>query len=471
MSDKPNPDQNFRAALHEQWDLLSEFRSLFFGPDGQGNFYGGGQMAAPGGVQYSNAIIRFFRTIWFNRIQRWTAEWMFKTNGYAISAIDNMTSMTLGEGFSYKYENEAQNKKLQAFFKKNKWSSRSREGFQKVLVDGECFFRIFKQADDLPLLRWICPDFVFGSAGDNPDSLGILTEKDDYETVTGYRVNNVVIPASKVQHRKLGWAEDFRGTSVLFAIGPILDQAAELLTSLCSTAEQLSRFTAVVEHKSDQDSIRDMNYNIPNQPGNYPDYNTPQWVGRNCTPSEFYPRNSIVRHGDDQKWNFPGQYIDGEKYVSVLRAALRLAAARVGLPENVLSQDNDSIAAYNGQMVANSHIVKGFEMWQQKQVEWDVELLEMCGFDTTDLLIVQPEVAIPNKNTPVEQGEFLIKNRMASKSTVAKLFEVDYEKELPQIKIEDAADPVANELEQAAVEDGDEGVVVDEAPEEKITEE
>lgn len=404
-------------AMKESWNIFGEIKSMFL-PDGQGSLWSPIN-ANPG---LSNTLLIYYRSPWFNKIQRWVAEVLRKTNPVAISAVDNLTQMILGEGFVYTCESASEQKRLDEWMKKQNWCWRQREILEKLIVDGEVFIRLFN-TKDYPNLRLVSPDLVY----DNKSGLGINFSEGDYEEVISYHVNKEDVPESEMQHRKLGWSDEVRGTSLLFPIIQHCVNAEELVVNLNRTATALSKFAAIRTHDATSQQVDTYRSDIQSRQRNRDYTDCVNGVpGHNV---EDYPAGSIVDASKYTTWEFPGAAIDGEKYVSILRATLRVIAARVGLPENVLSQDQDSIAAYSGQMVANSHVVKGIENWQRRINDWDMELFEKAGFNTDKISITNPEVAMPDPTAQVAIGQFLLSSQIASKQTIGKMFEVNFEDE------------------------------------------
>lgn len=416
--------------IEESWGIVNQLQKYLFGPDANGSYWQPVVGTAPGA---SNAFLHFFRTALFNRWQRMQARFLYKVNGYAISLVDSMASMIIGEGFNYVCEDESEQQRLDEMFRLNKWHHRRCDSFKRVLVDGEVFERMFGDK-----LRFVDPDSVF----DDTYNLGVITSPNDYEDIIEYVIHNrtsiETVPADQIQHRKLAGFDELRGTSVLFAVASHLVDAEQLLKNLTRTADQLARIAWVRTHEANAASVLAYRSSIQSQPQNQ---RHDQFIdGRHSLEnSENYRAGTVLDTSDATKIEFPGQGIQADSFISVLRAELRLVAARAGIPENVLSQDQDSMAAYTASLVADSHCVKAMEGWQRKLIDWDLDLLEMMGFDRDKLHITGPEIAIHDRKQLVEVGNFLIDKRLASKETVGKMFEIDYDEEKEQI-LQDAAD-------------------------------
>lgn len=434
-----NEQLSINKCLEESWDLVQDLRQLLYGPDSDGTRWS--QVGS--GPGNANAILYYFRTPFFNRIQRWQAQYLAKTNSFAISAVENLVNMVIGQGFEFRAKNASQQNKLDEWLKRNKYHQRSRTSFYKLLVDGESFYRIF--GDEL---RHVDADHVYDQQGS-----GIITSPDDYEDVQAYVINQQRVPADEIQHRALKWPEEKRGTSILFAIIQHLVNAEMLTFNMCRSIDQQVRFAAIRTHESPQGSVELFKAGIQATQASMfgPEYSMHSGGGHENI--ERYEAGTILDLPTNVKMEFPSSTINGTQAVHILRATLRLCAARVGLPENVLSQDQDSMGAYSASLVADSHCVKGLESWQQRLIDWDTELLERLGFE--DVVIIPPDCAIHDKDTQIKQGEFLLRNKVASKQTVGKSFEIDYEEEKPMIEKDVAEDP---NMQGSDEENGDDGL-------------
>src|SRR5262249_48848665 len=116
--------------------------------------------------------------------------------------------------------------------------------------------------------------------------------------------------------------------------------------------------------------------------------------------------------------------LPAESYVAALEATLRKCSAHFFLPDGVfnLRSANES---YNSELVSNSIIVRKIEALQHEWMQYDLELLEMCGFDTDDVSLIAPEVSVVDRTKLVQEMEFLLQQGLISKQTVSKSFGLD----------------------------------------------
>ncbi len=462
MNEELQQFAEMKKAVDESYGLLSNFGPSLWGPDMDGTFWQPIGPGVAGGQPLTESALYYYQTPYFNLIQRVQGLWLYKNNGFAISGISSLVNMVIGTGFQYICDSPREQDRLDNWMHANDYEHRSREAFEKLLTTGEVFYRLTGDEVEKDKIRFVQPGRVHDGA--TPKSAatsnnGIVSNPNDYEDIYGYMIDGAEVPAAEVQHRKLGWTEDKRGTSILFAIGPALIEASGLLFSLARTAKTLSKFAGVRYIDGDQQAAEAFRSKIrgatspPIQVGlgvvDIPyGYNS----GNRCDNEEYYRPGTFLDIPKAVKVDFPGQYIDGDKYVSVLRAVLRLAAARFGLPENVLSQDQDSIAAYNGQLVADAHCTKGLRAWQKRLVHWDLELFGKAGFDTKRIKAELPEVAVNDKESQAKVAKFLLGAKLAAPSTAAAGFGLDYDAEKEQM-VAQGVDPTPPDY--AAQPDGD----------------
>jgi hypothetical protein len=100
----------------------------------------------------------------------------------AEQAVRLWTDYSLGQGISYKADDDGVQNKLEAFCKhrRNKSlmsSEGQRKSCKKLLIDGEVFFAVFTEDDGRKVIRYIDPLQI----------TDIITDPDDEEHVLGYR--------------------------------------------------------------------------------------------------------------------------------------------------------------------------------------------------------------------------------------------------------------------------------------------
>lgn len=367
-----------------------------------------------GSMPWANAYNRFFHTIYFYRVARWQSDFLYFANPYATACIDSLVNSVVGSGFTYQCETDEEQEKLAEFIQKSKWKKRSREAAIRTMKSGECFLRKFGDDD----MRFVEPDLVFDS-----EHMGIETEEDDYETIKRYWINEQPVEPDQIQHRKLALSGEKRGVSILFSISSHLQAAEQLLHNLTRTADQQSRIAWIVEHEANQASVKEYEASIRNQlaPGE-------RWAGTIGGKYTEIEAGATIHTNKGSTWQFPGAALDASKYIEVLHAVLRLCASRVGIPETVLT-NMDEMGAYNSSIIASNHATRGMTVLQEQFAEWDLDLFEMFGFDRSRIKVIAPEIPKHDVNQTVAAVNCLKTNNLASDSTLAKMFDVNYEHE------------------------------------------
>lgn len=418
-----------KQAIAESLNFLGQLQIDLLGPDQQGVLWqqtAGGNGPYPPVANYLNVILQ---TSYFNKVQRWLARYLYKTNAFAISAIDGLTDLVIGPGYRIVAEADAVQRQIDAWVEENNWEERVHEAYQRYLVDGEVFFRVFGQK-----VRFVDPDLVYADV--DGATQGIKTAADDYETVEGYYVhraaswNNVageaqLVPASEMQHRKQAFSYEPRGFSTLLAVYHQILKATQLLDNLATTLDAQARIAVIRQHDAAKEQVKEFRGSLDNvRP--YPTSNTATGPTENV---ESYPAGSVVDTGINTSIRLPGEGLMADKYIPVLRAILRVVACRCGLPEPLLTADMDSIAAYNGQLVPNSHLMRSTKRKQQQWSRQDLRLLAKCGIPTKDVHIQFVSPVIVDKAQEATIVKMLLEKGILSKETAAAVFDFNYESE------------------------------------------
>lgn len=406
------------------YGFVAELRKLLFGPDKDGTLWMGIGGSNP---PFSNSVNYYLRSEYAHKLARWQSQFLYRTSPIATAGIDALVNLVLGQGLQYLCDADSEQRLLDEWIDENDWDCRSRETFCKTLTDGESFLQRFGKK-----VRAVSPDQIYDS-----QTQGIVTDPDDYETVLHYVVNRqnkekINVPAKDMQHRKLSHRDEKRGIPILFPIAEQLVEATDMLESLNRTCNFLSRIGAVRESSAPQASVQSYLSDIQALPQNRKPPNVDN--GREQENVEHYAPGSIITTANTIKWTFPAASMDAASYTEVYQVVVELCAARLGIPASVLSGSQKDMAAYTAALVADSHCVKSLEQWQQRCIRWDKQLFKMFGFDVKKINIVAPEIAIHDKKAQIELGNFLLDKKLASKQTVGKIFEIDYEAELPQIE-------------------------------------
>jgi len=435
-----------KQAIAESLNFLGQLQLDLLGPDQRGVLWqqtAGGNGPYPPVANYLNVILQ---TSYFNKVQRWLARFLAKTSPYSISAIEGLTDLVIGPGYRIVAEADSTQRRVDAWVEENNWTHRVHEAYQRYLIDGEVFFRVFGTK-----VRFVDPDLVY--ADTDGATQGIVTDPNDYETVTAYCVhkaaswNNVagqpdLVPANEMQHRKQAFSYEPRGFSTLLSVYHVILKATQLLDNLATTLDAQARIAVIRSHDASKDAVKEFRGSLDNlgqQPCN------PTGTGATETV-EKYDAGSIVDVGKTTTVTFPSEGLQADKYVDVLRAMLRQVACRCGLPEALLTADMDSIAAYAGQVVPNSHLMRSTKRKQQQWSDQDLQLIRLCGIPTKDVHIQFTSPVIVDKTQEAAIVGMLMAQKALSKATAAATFDFDYDSEKELIKQEQADAPPAPQL-------------------------
>ena len=302
-------------------------------------------------------------------------------NEFAINGHENRISYIVGPGHKYRITPKPGRQVplellarveefLQEFLRINKWHHRQQEIVRRKDRDGEVFLRLFVGPDGMTRVRFVEPEQVSTppSQSANPAaSFGILTDPQDVETVLGYFIDGQFVDASVIQHRKLGVdANVKRGLPLFFPVRANLRRAEKLLRNMSVLAEVQSAIALIRKHTTAARSALEQFVRQEAQPQ--------PAVGVQATPIRRYGPGTILDVFAGVDYDFPASRINAANYVAVLQAELRAIAARLVMPEFMLTSDASN-ANYASTMVAEGPAVKMFERLQQDMIADDLEVL------------------------------------------------------------------------------------------------
>jgi len=366
-------------------------------------------------------------------------------NEFAINGHENRISYVVGTGHKYTVipklgvdPPEGLTEKLQAlldtFLVANRWMQRQQEIMRRRDRDGEVFLRLFN-VGNLLKVRFIEPGEVRVPQGyeTRPEmSWGVETDPDDVEEIVQYWVNDETIPATDIQHRKLG--VDFnckRGIPLFHSVRRVLEQIERLQDNMTTVAGIQTAFALIRYHesasKSTIESFRSGLANI-NQ--------TNQVTGETRHYTQ-YPAGSILDVQGSTRYEFPSQGVDASRFVEVKQAALRGVAARLCMPEFMFTSKSDDVN-YASALVGEGPAVKMFERLQAETREADLEIMwralqAATGLDNlqevVDIEVGMPRVSVRDEKQEAEVNEIYERMGVKSIQTICSEVGVDYEQE------------------------------------------
>ena len=372
------------AALHRQlheafdelWHDVVDPREAFYDSDGTSWLPLAGSSGGPSaGVPFSNeqelaAIRSQCRTL-------------AVCNEFAINALENRVSYIVGSGHTYR---AATKKHVQApgdlagqvqavldrFLTENHWHRRQQEIVRRRDRDGEALLRFFITPAGALSVRFVEPGLVatpWQWSSTPHASFGILTDRDDVETVLAYFVEGQQVDAANIQHRKAH--VDFnvkRGLPLFFPVYKNLKRAEKLLRNMSVLAEIQSAIALIRKHH------RGTRASVQQFVSDQADATVASAAtGKTTNFKRFAPGTILDAYGNIE-YDFPAAAIDAGSYVTVLQAELRAIASRLVMPEFMLTSDASN-SNYASTMVAEGPAIKHFERLQAEQIADDLAVL------------------------------------------------------------------------------------------------
>jgi capsid protein len=293
------------------------------------------------------------------------------SNEFAINAMTNRQSYIVGKGFQYTVHGpdelaEQAQAVLDEFIARCVWAEREREAVWRCDRDGEAFIRLFHVGRGKTEIRFVEPEWVRDYAATMQKRFGVITDPDDIENVLGYEIverpqvtwTATEVPAEEVVHIKLN--TDFtakRGLPTLFAVRKNLERADKLLRNMSTLAQIQATFALIRKHK--QYSAAAIN---TFQQGNADVSLSSPYTGNTQYLKQYSP-GTILDVSDNTDYEFPAAGVNGSQLVTILQAELRAIAARLVMPEYMLTVDASN-ANYASTLVAEAPAVKHFEALQ-----------------------------------------------------------------------------------------------------------
>ncbi len=352
-------------------------------------------------------------------------------NEFAINGHENRISYVVGSGHSYRAVAKARGESaeslvadvqvlLDEFMHVNRWHQRQQEIVRRRDRDGEAFLRLFTDREGMTRIRFIEPDQIAtppGAENDPALTFGIHTDPDDVETVRNYCVDETWIDADQVQHRKANVDGNVkRGLPLFYPVRKNLRRAEKLLRNMSVVAEIQSAIAIIRKHASGtRGSIENFVQNGADQTRTNPT------TGRTSHFRRYAP-GTILDAFADTDYEFPAAGIDAARYVEVLQAELRAIAARLVMPEFMLSS-NASNANYASTMVAEGPAVRMFERLQHDLIADDLALFDRVlvravqagrlphdAMASVSIQATPPNLAVRDRLREAQADQILVRN-------------------------------------------------------------
>jgi capsid protein len=304
------------------------------------------------------------------------------TNEFAINAHENRISYLVGAGHTYRaavkkgaLAAEGLQRDVQAvldeFCRVNAWRARQEEIVRRRDRDGEAFLRMFFAADGTTRVRFVEPGQIVTPAvlaSDAAATCGIQTDADDVETVLAYYVDGQRVEADEIQHRKANVdANVKRGLPLFYPVRKNLRRAEKLLRNMSVLAEVQSAIALVRKHRGPATGVQQ--FAAATADGSM----TNSATGRTTNFKRFAP-GTILDVPATTEYDFPAAALDAGSFVAVLKAELRAIAARLVMPEFMLTSDASN-GNYASTLVAEGPAVRMFGRLQARMIEEDLFVL------------------------------------------------------------------------------------------------
>lgn len=437
---QPSLEQRLLEAADELWDNYVDARDAYLDGDGAAWL-----PVSPDHEQGATSV-PYLNEHQLSEI-RSQCRTLALSNEFAINGHENRVNYIVGHGHAYRVmpsvraSFDSTNDEslarlcgdvqafLDDFISENQWHRRQQEIVRRRDRDGEAFLRLFVDARGMTRIRFVEPDQVRTPANhrDDPSSrFGIQTDAQDVETVEGYWIDGQWTDARQIQHRKTNVDSNVkRGLPLFYPVRKNLRRAEKLLRNMSTVAEIQSAIALIRKHNAGtQDSIRRFVERQAEASSTNPT------TGRTSHLKRYEP-GTILDAFAGTDYQFPAAAIDASSYVAVLQAELRAIAARLVMPEFMLTSDASN-SNYASTMVAEGPAVRMFQRLQHDMIQEDTELMRRAVQSAVDadklpdgtldhVLIeaVPPSLAVRDRFREARADEILVKNNAMSVQTMA----------------------------------------------------
>ncbi|MCF0233518.1 MAG: phage portal protein, partial [Thermoguttaceae bacterium] len=323
-------------------------------------------------AEKSFAIFRPENEHYFNNAREISRE-LCRENPFAVNALENRVNFAVGFGHKYQTASRVAGDEdlakrtqdvLVDFIFENDWFRRQQEILRRYDRDGEAFLRFFCDGRGKTIVRFVEPEEIFAPPGalGAEARFGVLTSSLDAETVQGYYVGGKLIAAEKIQHRKANVDSTVRrGLPLLHPVRENLRRAQKLLRNMSVVAEIQSSIAMIRKHSgASPESIRR--------------FVRERTRGAEGDGVERFRPGTIVDANAGVEYEFPIAAVDAGRYVQILQAELRAVAARLTLPEYMLTADASN-ANYSSTAVAEGPATRCFERLQHELIRDDMKVM------------------------------------------------------------------------------------------------
>ncbi len=376
------------------------------------------------------------------------------SNEYAINGHENRISYIVGTGHTYR----ATPRKgmappddlvrrtqdyLDQFLLQNDWRARQEEIVLRRDRDGEVFLRFFIDPDATTQVRFVEPAQVATPTHllTLPHaSFGIQTDPHDVESPQFYFIDGQPVPATEIQHRRTNVDRNVkRGLPLFYPVRKNLRRAEKLLRNMSVLAEIQSAIALIRKHRGTTASgVRQFAASTADATATSPASGQTGYL-------RHYAPGTILDSHAGIEYDFPASGLDASNYVAVLRAELRAIAARLVMPEFMLTSDASN-ANYSSTLIAEGPAVKMFARLQAQQTGDDRRVLRRIlqthidaghlpddTFAQVEIQIVPPTIAVRDQLQQARTRRIQHAAGILSPQTWSQQIGLDYDQEQTNI--------------------------------------
>lgn len=416
-------------------------------------------------------------------------------NAYAVGVRENLLNYAIASGFGYEFKPK---KKLEVpedlcdsvcewleeFEEENDWDEWEEELYDRGVVEGEWFLRLFHVGQGCVHVRAVETDQVTESGHpqvavqghtDVSWSYGVLTPADDSQNVIGYNIRywdkgqTEYIDADEIVHAKFNVHKNVkRGLSDFYPVDSDFPGAKKLMKNMRDGA---SLQAAIAWIEQFPEGTRKSTVEAINS-GKVDFVEIAKMIGSagttKTTNVRKYQSGTILQIADGKEYQPPPMGAErAPHFVLILQAALRAIGIRWSMPEYMMSGDASN-ANYSSTLVSESPFVRKITRSQGKtkkhytKVIWralEIAIASSTRFgDYTfeqikawfELIVTPVPPETRDKTAETQRNQTLNMAGIISKKTWANREDVDFDEQQAQIKTEQ---PATNDAALKAVQD------------------
>lgn len=428
--------------------------------------------------------VQVYITEWGLKAIRDSSRRLAAFNEFAIAGHDNRISYIVGKGLQYRAVPKQQLDRLATklalrwapkvqrviddFSEANDWASLEQELVMRCDRDGEAFLRFFPQRSGVSAIRVVEPEHVKSATGSNQadTSFGVWTDPKDIETRLGYSIWDEPsipprehTPANQILHIRLNTQRNVkRGLPTWFPVMKNLKRAESLQQNMTTLVQIRAAIAMIRKHQGSSPSA------IADMVSNAADMRTTNSQTGRITNYQTYRPGTIIDASDLDEYEFPSINAGIADVEIGLKCELRSIAARLIMPEWMLTANAADMGAYTSSMVAESPSVRNFQrlqafyrmhfgagtynrfgrngvMWRAIDGAIDAGLLPEYVRQLFEIEAECPKVEVRNKAEDAQSDQAYLGMRIKSPQTIANELGLDYEAEQQNFQEHDEANP------------------------------